>query len=257
MPALAPQRILIAGATSAIAEAIARRFVAQSAGGAALRFLLAGRNEARLEAVAADLRVRGAAEVLCFGIDFQDLDRHQALLDQARSAWGGVDLILVAWGSLPDQAAAERDPELARRAWGENATASLAFLGRVAALLDEQGHGQLAVISSVAGDRGRRGNYLYGAAKAAVSTYLQGLRARLHPKGIAVTDLRPGPVDTPMTAHLRKGPLFCSAERAGRLAHTAILRRRDIAYIPGYWRLIMTVIRLLPEGLFKRLNLSA
>lgn len=253
----ASQRILIAGATSAIAEEVARRFVAAAGGTAPPRFLLAGRNAQRLETVAADLRVRGAAEARCFSIDFQDLDRHQALLDEACAAWGAVDLILVAWGSLPDQAATERDPELAHRAWRENATASLAFLGRAATLLEAQGTGQLAVISSVAGDRGRRGNYLYGAAKAAVSTYLQGLRARLHPLGIAVTDLRPGPVDTPMTAHLKKGPLFCSAERAGRLAHAAILRRRDIAYIPGYWRPIMTVIRLLPEWLFKRLNLSA
>ena len=168
-----------------------------------------------------------------------------------------MDLILVAWGSLPDQGAAERDPALAAAAWHSNATATVAFLGRAATLLEAQKSGRLAVITSVAGDRGRRANYLYGAAKAGVIAYLQGLRARLFPLGIPVIDLRPGPVDTPMTAGMKKGPLVCSAERAGRLAHTAIVRGRDIAYIPGFWRLIMTVLKLVPEGIFKRLNLSA
>lgn len=251
------QRILVAGATSGIAQAIARRFVAVAERPGELRFLLAGRDAARLAAVADDLSVRGAGEARTFVIDFADLGHHQALLDEAREALGTVDLVLVAWGSLPDQRAAERDPELALAAWQVNATATVAFLGRAATLLEAQQGGRLAVISSVAGDRGRRANYLYGAAKAAVIACLQGLRARLFPLGIAVTDLRPGPVDTPMTAGLRKGPLVCSAERAGRLAHAAIVRGRDIAYIPGYWRPIMTLLKLLPEGLFKRLNLAA
>ncbi|HRA21622.1 MAG TPA: SDR family NAD(P)-dependent oxidoreductase [Anaerolineae bacterium] len=251
------QRILIAGASSGIAQAIARRFVAAAAQPGDLRFLLAGRDEARLTAVADDLRVRGAGEARTFVIDFADLGRQQALLDEARAQLGTVDLILVAWGSLPDQAAVERDPDLAARSWQENATATVAFLGHAATLLEAQRSGRLAVITSVAGDRGRRANYHYGAAKAAVIATLQGLRARLYPLGISVTDLRPGPVDTPMTASLKKGPLVCSAERSGRLSHAAIVRGRDIAYIPGYWRLIMTLVKLLPEGIFKRLNLAA
>ncbi len=251
------QRILIAGASSGIAQAIARRFVATAERPAELRFLLAGRDEARLTAVADDLRARGAGEATAFVIDFADLGRQQALLDEARVRLGTVDLILVAWGSLPDQAAVEREPDLAAAAWHENATATVAFLGRAATLLEAQKSGRLAAITSVAGDRGRRANYLYGAAKAAVIATLQGLRARLHPLGIPVTDLRPGPVDTPMTAGMKKGALVCSAERAGRLAHAAIVRGRDIVYIPGYWRLIMTLLKLVPEFIFKRLNLAA
>jgi len=245
-------RVLVAGATSAIAHATARHFAED---GAAL--FLAARDPAKLAAAAADLRVRGAARVETFTLDFTDLGRHAELLAAAQTALGGFDVVLVAWGALPDQAACEQDVAATLDAWSTNATSAIAFLTRAANVLALQRHGCLAVISSVAGDRGRRGNYLYGAAKAAVTTFLGGLRARLHPYGVTVLTLKPGLIDTPMTAHFRKGPTFTSADTAGALTHQAIIKRRDVAYIPGYWRFIMFAVRLVPESIMKRLNLSA
>ena len=247
-----PARVLIAGATSAIAHATARRFAADGAD-----LFLAGRDPAKLAAVAGDLRVLGAGQVETLVLDMNDLGRHAELLTTAQGALGGFDVVLVAWGILPDQAACERDVGTALDAWATNATSTIAFLTRVANVLEIQRQGTLAVITSVAGDRGRRANYVYGAAKSAVDTYLAGLRARLYRAGVAVTTLKPGLVDTPMTAHVRKRPLFIGPEQAGDLIYLAIRRRRDIAYVPGYWRLIMTAIRLVPEGMMKRLNLSA
>jgi len=247
-----PTRVLIAGATSAIAHAAAKRFAAEGA-----HLFLAGRDPAKLAATADDLRVRGAGRVETFALDLNDLDRHAGLLSAAQGALGGLDVVLVAWGALPDQAACERDARLALGAWTTNATSTLAFLTLLANEMEAQRHGTIAVISSVAGDRGRRANYVYGAAKAATDAFLSGLRARLYAAGVTVTTIKPGPVDTPMTAHLRKGPLYISADKAGALTHEAIRRRRDVAYVPWYWRWIMMAIRLIPEGMMKRLNLSA
>jgi NADP-dependent 3-hydroxy acid dehydrogenase YdfG len=249
------ERILIAGATSALAQASARCFAAEGA-----ELFLAGRNPEHLENNAQDLRLRGAARVECFTIDFDDLDRHAALLDAAKAALGGIDIILVAWGGLPDQAACEADPALAQAAWHSNATATVNFLELAAGLLERQKSGSLAVIGSVAGDRGRRGNYLYGAAKAAVHAYSAGLRARLFPAGVRVVTIKPGLIDSPMTAHLDKGPLFTSSERAGALLHRAIRGgrfQRDLVYLPFWWEPILLAIRILPEAVMKRLNLSA
>lgn len=246
------ERVLVAGATSAIAAAVARRY---AEGGADL--VLAARDAGKLAAVADDLRVRGTGRVETFALDMTDVARQAELLAAAQAALGRIDVVLAAWGTLPDQGECERDVAAALAAWAANATSVVAFLAQAANVLEAQRGGCLAVITSVAGVRGRRNNYTYGAAKAGVIAFLQGLRARLHGAGVAVVDLRPGPVDTPMTAHLRKGPLFIDAERAGALIHGAIGARRDVAYIPGYWRWIMLAIALVPEGVMKRLNLSA
>jgi len=244
--------VLIAGATSAIAHATARRFAAE---GAAL--YLAGRDPAKLAAVADDLRVRGAGRVDTYAVDMNELDHHVDLLTAAQSALGGFDVVLVAWGTLPDQAACERDVGLMLDAWTTNATSTIAFLTRVANVMELQRQGCLAVLSSVAGDRGRRANYVYGASKAALDAFLSGLRARLFASGVTVITLKPGPIDTPMTAHLRKGPLFSSPDKAGDIIYHAIQKHRDVVYVPGYWRPIAAAIRLVPESVMKRLNLKA
>jgi short-subunit dehydrogenase len=245
-----PQRVLVVGATSAIAAETARVYAAYGA-----RLFLTGRDAGRLEAVAADLRVRGASAVEMALLDVTDHARCGAVIDQAWDAFGGLDVALIAHGVLPDQARCQASADEAIAALDVNFVSAVAILTPLANRFEAAGRGCLAVITSVAGDRGRQSNYVYGAAKGGLDRFLQGLRNRLYRAGIAVVTLKPGFVDTPMTAAMSQGPLFVSARRAGRAAHRAIERRRDVAYIPWFWRPIMGVVRALPEALFKRLRL--
>lgn len=244
------KRILIVGATSAIAEAAARVWAAQGHG-----LYLVGRARERLQVLAADLRVRGASQAACSVLDVTELERHAEVLDAACAALGGIDIVLVAHGTLPDQAACEQDAALALREFHVNATATIALLTLLANRLQAQGQGTIAVITSVAGDRGRQSNYLYGSAKAAVATFLQGLRNRLHHHGVRVLTIKPGFVDTPMTAAFPKGPLWASPEAVGRAIARAVERGAEVAYVPGFWLFIMLAIRHIPERVFKRMRL--
>ena len=245
-----PQRVLIVGATSAIAGETARVYAAHGA-----RLFLTGRHAGRLEAVAADLRVRGAAAVEVAILDVTNRQRCVEVAEQAWSAFGGLDVALLAQGVLPEQARCESSADDASAAIEVNFVSAVVLLTTLAKRFETAGRGCIAVISSVAGDRGRQSNYVYGAAKGGLDRYLQGLRNRLHRAGVAVITLKPGFVDTPMTAGMRHGLLFVSARRAGRAIHRAIERRRDVAYIPWFWRPIMAIIRALPEPVFKRLRL--
>jgi len=244
------RRVVILGATSAIAEQVARRFAA-----AGDRLYLLARNGERLEAVARDLGIRGAAAVHHAAAPLDQVERHRALLDAAWDALGGVDILLVAWGTLPDQRRCEADVDETLRQLHVNAGAVIALLTDAANRFAAQGHGTLAAISSVAGDRGRQSNYVYGTAKGALSVFLQGLRNRLHRHGVRVVTIKPGFVDTPMTAAFPKGPLWASPERVGRAIHRALLGGPDVVYVPWFWRWIMLVIRLIPEPVFKRMKL--
>lgn len=246
------RRLLIVGATSAIAQAAARLFAAEGA-----RLFLTGRDGARLDAIAADLTVRGADSVGTMVLDMNEIERHEALLDRATEAMGGLDSVLVAHGTLSDQEACERSVELTLHELSTNGTSVIALLTLVANRFEAQKQGTIAVISSVAGDRGRKSNYVYGAAKAAVTAFLSGLRGRLHGSGVAVVTIKPGPIATPMTAHLKRTPLFATAEKAGRDVHAAVSKGRDVAYVPFYWQPIMLLIKALPERVFKRLNLAS
>jgi short-subunit dehydrogenase len=247
---MSEQHILIVGATSAIAEAALRVWAAR---GCAL-YLLA-RDAARVEAIAADLRMRGASAVHSGLLDATDFAAHARVVELAWTMLGRVDAVLIAHGTLPDQARCETDENYALREFAVNGTATIALAGLIAQRLEEQGHGTLAVISSVAGDRGRASNYLYGSAKAAVSTYLSGLRQRLHGRGVSVVTLKPGFVDTPMTAAFRKGLLWATPERVARGIVHAIDRRHAVVYLPWFWRGIMGVIRCMPEFVFQRVKL--
>ncbi|MDI3341787.1 MAG: SDR family oxidoreductase [Sphaerobacter sp.] len=242
--------VLIIGATSAIATATARCYAADRA-----RFFLVARSPERLAAIRDDLLVRGATQVDTYALDLTDLDGHAAMLAAAKAALGRIDATLVAYGTLGNQQQSEASVEATLREWHTNATSTIALLTLLANELERQRGGTLAVISSVAGDRGRRSNYVYGAAKGALSIFLQGLRARLRKAGVRVVTIKPGMVDTPMTAHLRKGPLFASPERVGRDIYAAMRRGRAVVYTPGYWRLVMFVLRAIPEPIFIRLPL--
>lgn len=250
MPPEASTRVLIVGATSAIAAETARAYAAYGA-----RLFLTGRHPDHLQAVAADLRVRGAGAVETAVLDVTDHRRCEEVVESAWSAFDGLDVALVAHGVLPDQARCQASADEALRSLDVNFLSAVALLTPLANRFEAARGGCLAVITSVAGDRGRQSNYVYGAAKGGLDRFLEGLRNRLYHAGVAVVTLKPGYVDTPMTAALRQGPLFASARTAGRAVHRAIERRRDIAYIPWFWRPIMCVIRALPEPVFKRLRL--
>lgn len=244
------QKILIVGATSAIAEATARRWAAR---GDAL--FLVGRKAERLQTIAADLRVRGASSVGCFAMDACDVREHAAMLDAAEASLGGLDVALIAHGSLPDQRACEDSVELTLKEIETNGLSVIALATRLGVKFEARGSGNLAVISSVAGDRGRQSNYIYGAAKGMVSLFLQGLRNRLSKKGVQVLTIKPGFVNTPMTAAFPKGALWAKPDAIASGIVQAIDKRRDEVYLPGFWRLIMLIIRHIPERVFKRLSL--
>ncbi len=177
------------------------------------------------------------------------------VLAGAFTALGTVDTVLVAHGSLPDQRACEHDMVLAERQFDINGLGTVTLLGHVANHMEAQSSGCIAVITSVAGERGRQSNYVYGAAKAMVSTFLQGLRNRLYRAGVDVLDIRPGFVDTPMTADFDKGLLWASPDTVAAAIARSVDRSRSLVYTPFFWRYLMWVIRLIPEPLFKRMRL--
>lgn len=247
------QRIVILGATSAIAAACARLWVARGNS-----LFLVGRNANKLESLLADLRVRGSPEQQIAGMaaDLNDFHRHEEIFDRAEQDLGGLDVVLIAHGTLSEQRACEQSVELTMQEIRTNALSVISLLTIAANKMEVQGSGTLAVISSVAGDRGRQSNYVYGAAKGMVTLFMQGLRNRLARRGVAVVTIKPGFVDTPMTAHIdKKGALWASPETIARGIVDAVEKGRDVVYLPRIWRLIMLIIRHIPEGIFKRMSL--
>ena len=230
------------GATSSIAQAAAAAFAEEHA-----KFFLVARNAAKLAAVAADLTARGASGVEELVADLGDLAGHPAIV----AAAGDVDVALIAHGSLPDQRAIDRQPQAQIEAFHLNATSAISIAASFANVLESRGAGTLAVIGSVAGDRGRRSNYVYGAAKAAIHAWCDGARPRLKAAGANVLLVKPGWVDTPMTRGMKKNLLFADACGVGRGIHDAIVARKSVVYLPRFWRWISAVVRLLPERLVK------
>jgi decaprenylphospho-beta-D-erythro-pentofuranosid-2-ulose 2-reductase len=243
-------KVLVVGSTSAIAEAAARIWAARGAS-----FYLAARRESLQEASAADLGVRGAAKVVTERFDALDAGARAGLVERAEAALGGLDCLFVAYGTLPEQEACVQDAALAIREIELNGVATVDLVLRAAARFEAQGAGTIAVITSVAGVRGRASNFVYGAAKSLVSTLLEGLRHRLHGKGVAVVDIRPGFVDTPMTAAFPKGALWATPAKVAADIVAAVDRRAGIVYTPWFWRWIMLVIRHIPEPIFVRTKL--
>lgn len=236
-------KIAILGATSAIAHETAKCFAADGA-----RFFLAARNGEKLAAVADDLHVRGAAEVVTVVADLADCARHAEL---AAAAGRELDVVLIAHGHFPDQRAIDRDPVAQSFAFNVNATSVISLAAHFANALEDGRRGTLAVIGSVAGDRGRRNNYVYGAAKAAVHAYCEGIRNRLAEAGVNVLVIKPGWVDTPMTARLPKNALFASAASVGRGIYEAVRAGRGVVYLPPFWRWISFVVRMIPSRLVR------
>lgn len=244
------RKVLIIGATSAIAEATARLLAER---GDAL--YLVARNEARLAAIAADLSVRGSPRVGSEALDANDFAAHEPMLERADSFLAGYDTVLIAHGTLSDQKACESSVELTLQEINTNALSAVALLTRIANHFAQRRTGTIAVISSVAGDRGRGSNYVYGSAKALVTAFLSGLRQRLSKCGVHVVTIKPGFVDTPMTASFAKGPLWARPDQVARGIVRTFDRRGGTVYLPGFWRPIMLIIRAIPESLFLRLSL--
>ena len=249
------KKILIVGATSVIAEQCARLWVTRSAEG--VDMVLVGRTAERLEQIAQDLRVRSASsriQTLVSG--FVTPEEVQAGVDAALALLGQIDLVLVAHGSLPDQGECQAALGKVSDAVTVNALSPVLFAEAIAAVLERQRAGTLGVIGSVAGDRGRKSNYVYGAAKALVATYLQGLQHRFAGTPVRVTLIKPGPTDTPMTAHLKgSGTVLADSAEVAALIVAGMDAGKAVIYAPVKWRLIMWVIRHLPAGIFNRLNI--
>jgi short-subunit dehydrogenase len=244
-------KILIVGATSAIAHETAKLYARAGA-----ELFLVGRTTDKLDAVARDLQVRGASRVETFLLDLNEFERHQELCDKVLSTLGGLDAVLVAHGTLPDQQQVQQDAAAAVKEFSTNCTSIVSLLTILANHFEKQKRGTIAVISSVAGDRGRQTNYVYGSAKAGLNAFLEGLRARMFKVGVAVVTIKPGFVATPMTAHLKSGgPLWASAAKVGQDIYTAIEKGKDVVYTPWFWRYIMLIIIHLPHPVFKRLKL--
>lgn len=244
------KNIMLVGATSAIATACARHWVEQGAA-----FFLVGRTAEKLGQVADDLAARGA-NVQTHVLDLSSFDQHTAMLDACYAAMGQVDIALIAHGTLPDQKACEQNAQLAVQEFTNNGLSVIALLTDLANRMEAQKSGCIAVISSVAGDRGRPSNYLYGAAKGAVTDFCSGLRARLFKSGVHVLTIKPGFVDTPMTQGLALPKLLLvTPEKVAQDIVRAVEKRHNTLYTPWFWRLIMLIIIHIPGPIFKRLGL--
>ena len=243
---------VIVGATSEIARAIVRE-LAQSGG----RLVVAARDEEELHLLAQDVELRTAAKVTPIRLDVTDFGLHEEFVNACIAALGSVEGVVLCQGYMADQEQAAADWTLAREMIDVNFSAGVSLGNLFAAHMTPLGRGYICGVSSVAGDRGRQSNFLYGSTKAAFSTYLDGLRNRLFPSGVAVITVKPGFVDTSMTWGLLnpRSPLVATPERVARDIGRAIRRRKNTVYTPWFWALVMLVIRLVPEPIFKRLSL--
>ena len=249
--AVGTKRVILLGALSAIGEATARLYAGEGA-----RFLLVGRNAERLESVGADLEARGAERCLCWPIDLAETGDPFQTFQKMVDALGGVDYVLVFYGVLGNHEQAERELAEARSIIRTNFSSVAEWCLAAASHLEAQGHGALLVASSVAGDRGRRSNYVYGASKGALTLLVQGIAHRLAPSGARAVAMKLGYVDTPMTDGFRKGGLlWASPEQAASAVRRAAEGHRSIVYAPWFWRWIMLIIRNVPTWLFHRTKL--
>lgn len=243
------RQILVFGATSAIAEATARCFAVEGD-----CFYLVGRNETALGDIAQDLKVRGAREVSVKAADLADLDALAALCDEAREKLGVIDVAIVAHGVLPDQEACERSGAAMLDVMRINALSPALLMTRLGEIIEGQGKGTLVVLSSVAGDRGRPSNYVYGASKALLSVLGEGMALKLAGAGAKVLVVKPGFVDTPMTASFAKGALWSSAKSVGEAIHAAVKAGKNgVLYVPSWWRFIMLIVKFAPAAIVRRM----
>jgi hypothetical protein len=243
--------IFITGATSAIAQAWARVKAQQGAG-----FYLVGRDAEKLETVKNDLLARGARDVALHTADLSLPQDYNDLINQLYTHWPQVDIAFFAQGSMPDQRTLEKNVGDLRSMFELNAMSYIQPATLIAERMALRGAGSLILVSSPAGDRGRQSNYFYGASKAAVSVFAGGLRNHLAKKGVQVLTVKPGFVDTPMTAGMPKdGPLWATTAQIAACIEKGLQKKKDVIYAPWFWQYIMLIIRHIPEKIFKKLSL--
>ena len=245
-----PKRILVLGATSGIAEACVRLWADRGD-----HLYLVGRNADKLAVVAADARTRGASSVDTKVANLDDTGAHPEMLAHAINSLAGLDVAFVALGVLGEQPEAERNFAAANQILHTNYTAPVSLLTWLANYTAQRHAGTLAVLSSVAGERGRKSNYVYGSSKAALTAFVDGLRNRVDREGVRVMTIKPGPVRTSMTENMKGSAKFADVDSVATTLVKAIDKGRDVVYVPGIWRILMGVIRMIPERVFKKLNL--
>ena len=244
------KKIMIIGAASAIAKESAMLFARDGA-----ELYLVDINQGRLEATQNDILARYQTKIKWDVLNVLDFERHEPVFKRAVEALNGLDAVLIAHGTLANQEETQKSVEKIIREYNINCVSVITMASIAANYFEQKKEGMIAVISSVAGDRGRMSNYIYGAAKGGVTTFLQGLRNRLAHSGVSVLTIKPGMVDTPMTAHLPKSPLFAKPKDIGKIIYKAMNAKKDVVYAPSYWRCIMWVVVHLPEFIFKKLKM--
>ncbi|MDN8001323.1 SDR family NAD(P)-dependent oxidoreductase [Burkholderia multivorans] len=246
------KRIVIIGATSAIAEHCARLWLEKQSAD----LTLVGRDMGRIERVATDLKVRSPeSEIRIVQAHFLDPEAINATVENIVQS-GDVDVVLIAHGSLPEQADCQDDLTECREALNINGISPVLYAEAFAKQMAKANHGTIALIGSVAGDRGRKSNYVYGAAKGLVTRYTQGLQHRFAGTGVKVVLIKPGPTDTPMTAHLKgKGSKLASVEIVAKQIVEGVETGKPVIYAPGKWWLIMMIIQHLPAAVFNKMDI--
>ena len=244
------RKVIVLGATSGIAVEVQRQLACLGCD-----LLLVARSPQRLAALQSDLLIRGARQVLTYSADLSSVDQHDGVFEFACRMFPDFDTVLLAYGSMHDQKESEKSITVLLEELQVDFVSAAALLTRFAAVCERRRSGCIAAITSVAGDRGRRSNYVYGSAKGGLSLFLQGLRSRLYPAGVRVITIKPGPVQTPMTDDLPHASHFADPQRvAGDIVRALEHRSPDVLYTPGLWRYVMTAIKLVPETIFKRLS---
>lgn len=243
------KNIVILGATSGIAQAVAKEMLADD-----VVFHLVARNKEKLNIVVADLVARGCNRAESYLLDFNDMSRHAEVVKTISDAADVIDTLFVCFGIMHSQQDCEANVAKAVEQLNSNYTHAVSLLVLFSQSMAKQSSGSIAVVSSVAGDRGRKSNYIYGSAKAGLSIFLEGLRYKLHGQGINVLTIKPGFVDSPMTADIDKGALWATTEQVAKHIVKAIRKKKSVIYVPPFWFFIMAIIKLIPAFIFRKLN---
>lgn len=242
--------VLVFGASSAIAEAVCNNFASDAA-----NFYLVARNSEKLNSIKQNLLARGAGKIGVDAIDLNQTEKHESLIAAAQDFLGEIDCVIIAYGTLGDQKTAQESYQETYNQLNTNLLSAISILTIIGNVLEKKQSGTIVVISSVAGDRGRQSNYVYGTAKGALSIFCQGLRNRLAASGAHVLTVKPGFVDTPMTQDFKKGFLWADPADVGNSIYNGIKNKKNVLYVPWFWMGIMCIIKHIPEFIFKKLKL--